>query len=87
MWKLREQHGQLATFLKCCKPINVVDPCINVVDSNPCMDVANPDPCIDVANLCMVLLVMVNENLRLKKPCSACRPMVMLTVYGLEDGL
>ena len=51
------------------------------------MDVADPDPCMDVANLCMVLLVMVNENPRVKKPCSACGPTVMLTVYGLADGL
>ena len=51
------------------------------------MDVANPDPCMDVANLCMALLVMVNENLRVKKLCSACGPTVMLIVYGLVDGL
>ena len=51
------------------------------------MDVADPDPCMDVANLCMVLPIMVNENLRVKKPYSACGPTVMLTVYGLVDGL
>ena len=60
---------------------------MDVVDPNPCMDVANPDPCMDVENLCMVLPVMVNENLRVKKPCSAYGPTVMLTVYGLADGL
>ena len=48
------------------------------------MDVVNP---MDVANLCMVLLVMVNENPRVKKPCSPCGPTVMLTVYGLVDEL
>ena len=42
---------------------------------------------MDVANLSMVLLVMVNENPRVEKPCSACGPTVMLTVYGLADGL
>ena len=51
------------------------------------MDVVNPNPCMYVANLCMVLLVMVNENPRVEKPCSACGPTVMLTVYGLADGL
>ena len=35
---------------------------MDVVNPNPCMDVSHPDPCMDVANLCMVLLVMVNEN-------------------------
>ena len=69
--------------------MDVVDsnPCMDVVDSNPCMDVADPDPCMDVANLCMVLLVMVNKNLRVKKFCSACGPTMMLTVYGLANGL
>ena len=57
------------------------------MDPNPCMDVGDLDPCMDVANLCMVLLVMVNENPRVKKPCSACGPTVMLTVYGLVDEL
>ena len=51
------------------------------------MHVADLDPCMDVANLCMVLLVMVNKNPRVKKPCSACGPTVMLIVYGLADGL
>ena len=60
---------------------------MDVVDSNPCMDVANPDPCTTVANLCMVLLVMVNENLRVKKLCSAYEPTMILIVYGLADGL
>ena len=60
---------------------------MDVVNLNPCLDVANSDPCIDVANLCMVLLVMVNENPRVKKPYSAYGPTVMLIVYGLADGL
>ena len=60
---------------------------MDVVDSNPCMDVIDPDPCMDVTNLCMVLLVMMNENLRVKKPCSAYGPTMILTVYGLIDGL
>ena len=60
---------------------------MDVVDPNPCMDVADTDPCMDVANLCMVLLVTVNENLRVKKLCSACGPTVILTVYGSADGL
>ena len=64
-----------------------MDPCIDVVDPNPCMDVADPDPCMDVENLCMVLLVMVNENPRVEKCCSAYRQIVMLIVYGLADGL
>ena len=58
---------------------------MDLVNRNPCMDVADPDPCIDVANLCMVFLVMVNENPRVEKPCSACGPTVMLTMYGLTD--
>jgi len=60
---------------------------MDVVNPNPCMDVSDSDPCMDVANLCMVLLVMVNENPRVEKPCSTCGPTVMLTVYGLADGL
>jgi hypothetical protein len=57
--------------------MDVVDPCIDVM--NPCMDVVNP---------CMVLLVMVNEDPRVKtKPCSTCGPTVMLRVYGPENGL
>ena len=60
---------------------------MNVVNPNLCIDVADSDPCMDVPNLCIVLLVMVNENLRVKKPCSACGPTVILTVYGLTDGL
>ena len=60
---------------------------MDVVDPNPCMDVAVPDSCMDAANLCMVLLVMVNENLRVKKPCSACGPTMMLIVYGTAYGL
>ena len=60
---------------------------MDVVDLNPCMDVAEPDPCMDVANLCIVLLVMVNKNLRVEKPCSACGPTVMFIVYGSTDGL
>jgi len=43
--------------------------------------------CMDVANLCMVLLVMVNENPRVEKPYSAYGPTVILTVYGSADGL
>ena len=61
------------------------NPCMEVADLDPCMDVVDPDPCIDVANLCMVLLVMMNENPRVKKPCSAYGLTVMLTVYGLAD--
>ena len=57
------------------------------VDPNPCMDVANPDPCMDVENLCMVLLVMVNEYPRVENPCSACEPTMMLTVYGSRNRL
>ena len=60
---------------------------MDVVDSNPCMDVADPNPCMYVANLCIVLLVMVNKNPRVKKPCSACGPTVNLTVYGSTYGL
>ena len=60
---------------------------MDVVNPNPCMDVADPDPCMDVANICMVLLVMVNENSRVEKPCSTYGPTMMLTVYGLADGL
>ena len=60
---------------------------MDVVDLNPCMDVVDPDPCMDVTNLCMGLLVMANENLRVKKSCSACGPTVILTMYGLVDGL
>ena len=60
---------------------------MDVVNPNPSMDVADSNPCMDVANLCMVLLVMVNENPRVKKPCSVRGPIVMLTVYGLADGL
>ena len=51
------------------------------------MDVVNPNPCRDVENLFMVLLVMVNGNPRVEKPCSTCGPTVMLTVYGSVDGL
>ena len=51
------------------------------------MNLADPDPCMDVTNLCMVLLVMVNGNPRVEKPCSACGPTVMLTVYGSANGL
>ena len=62
---------------------------MDVVNSNPRMYVADVDvdPCMDVANLCMVLLVMVNENLRVEKPCSTCGPTMMLTMYGSADGL
>jgi len=60
---------------------------MDVVNPNPCMDVSDSDPCMDVANLCMVLLVMVNENPRVEKPCSACGPTMMLMVYGSENGL
>ena len=77
----------LQNFKKCCRPIDVVDPCMDVVNPNPCMDVADLDPCMDVPNLCMVLLVMVNGYLRVEKSCSTCGPTVMLTVYGLADGL
>ena len=51
------------------------------------MDVENPDSSMDLANLCMVLLVMVNEYPRVEKPYSAFGPTLMLTVYGLEDVL
>ena len=64
-----------------------MDPCIDVVNPNPCMDVEDLDPCMDVANICMVLLVMVNKNMRVKKPYSACGPIVILTVYGSTNGL
>ena len=79
----------LQNCYKCCIPIDVVNPnpCMDVVNPNPCMDVADPDPCMDVANLCMVLPVMVNKNMRVEKPCSSCGPTVMLTVYGSEDRL
>ena len=60
---------------------------MDVVNPNPCMDVADSDPCMDVANLYMVLLVMVNENPRVEKPYNAYGPTVMLTLYGLTDGL
>ena len=60
---------------------------MDVVDSNPCMDVEDPYPCMDVANIYMVLLVMVNKNTRVKKPCSACGPTMKLTIYGSVDGL
>ena len=60
---------------------------MDIVDPNPCMDVVDLDPCMDVANLCMVLLVMVNKNRRVEKPFSVYGPTVMLTVYGLVDGL
>ena len=60
---------------------------MDVVNPNPCMDVADLDPCMDVTNLCMVLLVMVNKNMRVEKPYSACGPTLMLIVYGSVDGL
>ena len=60
---------------------------MDVVNPNPCIDVADSYPCMDVANLCMVLLVIVNEYPRVEKPCSACGPTVILTVYGSTDGL
>ena len=60
---------------------------MDVVNPNPCMDVTDSDPCMDVANLCMVLLVMVNENPRVEKPYRTCGPIVMLIVYGSTDGL
>jgi hypothetical protein len=42
---------------------------------------------MDVVNPCMVLLVMVNKDPRVKKnPCSAYGPTVMLKVYGLANG-
>ena len=41
---------------------------MDVVNPDPFMDVIDPDPCMDVANLCMVLLVTVNENSRVEKP-------------------
>jgi hypothetical protein len=56
--------------------MEVVDPCIDVVNS--CMDVVNPS---------MVLLLLVNEDPRVKKnPCSACGPTMMLTMYVPTDG-
>ena len=60
---------------------------MDVVDPNPCMDVADRDPCMDVTNLCMVVLVMVNENPRVKKPCSVRGPTMMLIVHGSTDRL
>ena len=60
---------------------------MDVVDPNPCVDVADPDPCMDVANLCMVLLVMVNKDPRVEKPCSSCGPIAMIIVYGSTNGL
>lgn len=60
---------------------------MDIVDPNPCMDVADPNPCRDVANLSMVLLIMVNENSRAEKPCSSYVPIIMITLYGLKDGL
>ena len=33
---------------------------------------------MDVTNACMVLLVMVNKDLRVEKPCNACEPTMML---------
>ena len=59
---------------------------MDVVDPNPYMDLADLDPCMDVANLFMVLLVMVNKNMRVENPCSAYGPTMMLTVYGSVDG-
>ena len=49
---------------------------MDVMNPNPFMDVADSDPCMDVANLCMALLVMVNTNMRVEKPCSTCGPTV-----------
>ena len=60
---------------------------MDVVNPDPFMDVIDPDPCMDVANLCMVLLVMVNENPWVEKSCSPCGPTVMLTSYGSANGL
>ena len=60
---------------------------MDVVNPNLCMDVSDSDPCMDVANLCMVLLVMVNKNPRVEKPCNTYGPTVMLTVYGSINGL
>ena len=51
------------------------------------MDVADPDPCMGVENLCMVILVMVNEDPRVENPCNACGPTMILIVYGSTDGL
>jgi hypothetical protein len=49
------------------------------------MDVVGP--CIDVVNPCMVLLILVNEDPRVKKnPCTSYGTIVMLTVYGLANG-
>jgi hypothetical protein len=56
--------------------MDVLDQCIYVVN-----------PCMDVVNSCMVLLVMVNEDPRVKRrPCSVCGPTVMLTLYGPRNG-
>ena len=60
---------------------------MDVVNPNPCMDVADSNPCMDVANICMVLLVMVNEDPRVEKPYSVYEPTVILKVYGSVDGL
>ena len=60
---------------------------MDLVNPNLCMDVGDSDPCMDVGNLCMVLLVMVNGNLRVEKPCSSYGPTVILIVYDLEYGL
>jgi hypothetical protein len=63
--------------------MDVVDPCIDVV--NPCIYVVNP--CMDVVNPCIFLLVMVNEDPKVKKPpCSAYEPTMMLIVYGPTNG-
>ena len=60
---------------------------MDVVYSNPYMDVADLDLCMDVANLCMALLVMVNKNPRVNKPCSAYGPTMMIIVYDSAYGL
>jgi hypothetical protein len=41
---------------------------------------------MDVINPCMDAPAMVNEDPRAEKPCSACGPTVMLTVYGPTNG-
>ena len=60
---------------------------MDVVNPSPCMDVVDSDPCMDVPNPCMVLLIMVNENPRVKTPCSACGPTMILIVYCSVNGL
>ncbi len=54
--------GTLENCIKCCRPMDVVDPCMDIAD--PCMNVVNP--CMDVVDPCVVLLVMVSEDPRVE---------------------